>query len=288
MHANAKSRIATMCNRGLEPKFAILLLLLIPIPGAATELKPATLQAWESYVHEATQRAEGRARGRGPFLWVDENPDRLRRVRAGEVLVEPDNGESPRSVPHGLIHDWIGAVFIPQAKFDETMDLMDNYDRYKDYYRPMVVRSKLLERSGDEEKVSLTMMQRAYGITAAVETENSVEIVRVDQDRAYSLSRSVQVREIADYGKPSEHALPEDDGPGYVWRTLTITRLERRDDGIYYELEMLALSRSIPLAFRWLVQSLAERLPRNILMATLSNTREVVREPAHPSESLLK
>ena len=288
MHGNAESRIAIGCNRRLEPNFAIVLLLLTSIPGAATELRKETLQAWETYVHEATLRAKDRARGQSPFLWVDENPDRVRRVRAGEVLVEPGNGESPRSVPHGLIHDWIGAVFIPQARFQPTMDVMDNYDRYKDFYRPIVVRSKLLERSGDHEKVRLTMTQRAYGISAAVETENNVLIVRAGQDRAYSLSCSVQVREIADYGKPSEHALPEDGGPGYVWRTLTITRLEQRDDGIYYELEMIALSRSIPLAFRWLLQPLAEHLPRNILMATLSDTRDVVREPAHPSESLLK
>ena len=70
--------------------------------------------------------------------------------------------------------------------------------------------------------------------------------------------------------------LPEDYGPGYVWRTFNITRLRERDGGVYMELEMLALSRGIPVMLRWLIQPLAERLPRNILQVTLQETRDAV------------
>ena len=54
------------------------------------------------------------------------------------------------------------------------------------------------------------------------------------------------------------------------------TRLEQRDDGVYVEMEMAGMSRSIPVLFRWLVQPLAERLPRSILAATLEDTRDAV------------
>ena len=120
------------------------------------------------------------------------------------------------------------------------------------------------------------MMQKAYSVTAAVETDNEIQITRLGADRAYSLSTSVRVQEIADYGKPSEHVLPEDHGPGYVWRTFSVTRLEQRDGGVYVEMEMIGLSRGIPWAFRWLIQPLAERLPRNILRTTLKDTRDAV------------
>jgi hypothetical protein len=42
------------------------------------------------------------------------------------------------------------------------------------------------------------------------------------------------------------------------------------------ELEMLALSRGIPVMLRWLIQPLAERLPQNILQVTLEQTRDAV------------
>ena len=50
----------------------------------------------------------------------------------------------------------------------------------------------------------------------------------------------------------------------------------QRDGGVYIEIELIGLSRSIPWAFRWWIQPLAERLPRNILRVTTSNTRDAV------------
>ena len=68
--------------------------------------------------------------------------------------------------------------------------------------------------------------------------------------------------------------LPEDHGPGYVWRTFNITRLEQRDGGVYVKMEMIGMCRGIPVLFRWLVQPLAERLPGSILLAILQETRD--------------
>jgi len=257
------------------PNVAILLLLTAPLRKAA-DLKPETLQAWDAYVHQAQARADQRVSGRAPFLWVDSNPQLAERLRAGEVVTEPDGGESPRAVPHGLIHDWIGAVFVPDANLDDVMSVLNEYGRYKDFYRPMVVNSTLLQEAPDRESVRLLMVQKAYSVTAAVQADDEIQTVRLNADRAYSLSTSLCVREIADYGKPNEHALPEDQGPGYVWRTFTVTRVEQRDGGTYAEIEMIALSRGIPWAFRWLMQPLAERLPRNTMAAMLQDTREAV------------
>jgi hypothetical protein len=256
----------------------MLFLLLAPALSNAIELKQETLQAWDAYVRAAKLRMEQRARGQSPFLWADEKPDRVQRVRAGEVLVAPVDSDSPHKVPRGLIHDWVGTVFLPKAKLDDVMGVIGDYDRYKDFYRPMVVKSRLLEQTHDHEKVTLLMLQKTFSVTAAVETDNEVHIVRLDAGRAYSLSSSLRVQEIADYGQPGEHALPEDHGPGYVWRTFTISRLEQRNDGVYVETEMIGMSRSIPVELRWLVSPLAERLPRSILLATLQDTWDAVSE----------
>jgi hypothetical protein len=181
---------------------AMLSVLLAPALSQATELKQQTVQAWEAYVRDANTRMEGRASGQSPFLWVDEKPERVQRVRAGEILVAPAESDNPRKVPHGLIHDWIGAMFLPNAKLEDVMRVLGDYDRYKDFYKPLVVKSKLLERTDDHEKVTLLMMQKAFSVTAAVETENEVRIVRPDSSRAYSLSNSIRVQEIADCGAP--------------------------------------------------------------------------------------
>jgi hypothetical protein len=266
------SNLAMRCRKG---ELALVLLLTAPLLKA-TDLKPETLQAWDAYVHQEQAQTDQRVTGQAPFLWVDNNPELAKRVRAGEVVAEPEGGASPHSVPHGLIHHWIGAVFIPNASLDDVVSMLNEYGRYKDYYRPMVAESRLVEEAPNRELVRLLMVQKAFSVTAAVEADDEIQTVKLNADRAYIVSTSRSVREIADYGKSTEHALPEDQGPGYVWRTLTVTRVEQRDGGTYAEIEMIALSRGIPWAFRWLMQPLAERLPRNTMAAMLQDTREAV------------
>ena len=253
-----------------------ILFLLPPALSKATELKQQTLQAWEDYVRAANTRLEQRATGKSPFLWVDEKPERVEHVRASEVLVAPVDSDNPHKVPHGLIHDWIGAMFLPNAKLDDVMGVLYDYDHYKDFYKPMVVKSKLLERTNDRAKITLLMMQKTFSVTAAVETENEVRIVRLDANRGYSISHSVRVQEIADYGRPRERALPEGQGPGYVWRVFSVSRLERRDGGVCVEMETIAMSRGIPLALRWMIKPLVEAMPRKVMLATLTDTRDAV------------
>jgi hypothetical protein len=188
------------------------------------------------------------------------------------------DGESPLLVPRGLIHAWIGAVFVPKARLDKVLCVLDDYEHYQDFYRPMVVKARVLERTPGHEKVTLRMMGKAYSVTSAVETDDDVKIARLGADKAYSLSNSVRVQTIGDFGQPTEHMLPEDHGPGYIWRTFSVTRLEQLDGGVYIEMEMIDLSRGIPWQFRWLIEPLAERLPRSMLMTTLKETRDAVSE----------
>jgi len=267
-------------------KFATLSLFLYPALLGAADLESETLQAWDVYVQQARMRVQDHSRGQTPFLQVDESRELCERVRAGEVLVEPEDGKSPHLVKHGLIHDWVGVVFIPNAKLDDVVGALNSYGRYQDYYRPMVVKSTVLEEEANSARVRLLMVQKAYSVNAAVEADDEIQFVRLDQNKAYSVSTSIRVQEIADYGKPSAHALPQDHGPGYVWRTLTVTRLEERDGGTYAEMEMIALSRGIPWALRWMVQPLAERLPRTLLDALLRDTRTAVSDEVRTAPAM--
>ena len=260
--------------------FTILLLLLVMAQSDAAELKQETIRAWDDYVRTVNLTMEDRATGRSPFLWVDESPNLIPRVRGGELLAE---GHDPYQVPQGLIHHWVGAMFIPSVTLDEVILVLNDYARYPEFYPPLVVKSKVLEQTDDFEKVTLLMTQKALGVTAAVETDDEIRIKKLDANRVYIVSNAVGVREIADYGQTSEHPFPEDRRPGYVWRTLGVIRLEQRDGGVYVEMETVALSRGIPLIFRWLIEPLTESLPRKIMLETLKDTRDAVREEKEPA-----
>ena len=40
-------------------------------------------------------------------------------MRRDEVVIAPVAGHGTEGVSHGLVHDWIGAIFIPGATIDQ-------------------------------------------------------------------------------------------------------------------------------------------------------------------------
>lgn len=262
---------------GLSTRTTLSLLLFVlgAARSDAAELKQKTLQAWEAYVHTANLAMEQRAAGRSPFLWVDESPDLLQRVRSGELVV---SNRDPADVPSGLIHHCVGAMFLPGVTLDEVNAVFNDYDHYPDFYRPRVVKVKVLTQTDNYQKITMLVTQRAFGVTGAVEADNEVHITKLDARRVYSFSNATRVQEIVDYGQPKERLPSENQGPGYVWRTASMNRLEQRDGGVYIEMEMISLSRGIPIGVGWLIKPLMEHMPRTVLLETLKDTRNAVRE----------
>src|ERR1035438_430492 len=97
-----------------------LMVVFYPAVANAGGLKPETLSAWNGYV----QRVDSES---GPFLWLDKDPGRPTQVRGGEILAEPAGGSNdPKVVPFGLIHDWVGAVFIPGVTLAQVFAVVDD------------------------------------------------------------------------------------------------------------------------------------------------------------------
>src|SRR5438270_8223753 len=76
------------------------------------ELKREAVEAFEAYIRDAEAEMERTLDGSTPFLWSDRNPERTKQVESGKVAAQFWAGRGPAKVPHGLIHDWIGAAFI--------------------------------------------------------------------------------------------------------------------------------------------------------------------------------
>ena len=259
----------------------LLVLFTLAVANAAT-LEPFTEQAWDEYVHSATQRMEHRLEPGGCFLWVDEAPQRLARVKAGEIVIAPAGERSPVPVPSGLIHDWMGAVFIPHVSIPDVVKVVRDYTRYTDLYQPDVAESRILSlgdlAGGDaRDRFSMILINKAGSFKIAVEADYETRYVRVDERRMFSIARTTRVQELEALGSPDQRLLPVGTGHGIIWRLFGITRYMERDGGVYVEFEALALSRDIPGSIRWFVEPLVRRIARNSLAASLRDTEKAVR-----------
>lgn len=255
---------------------AIALLLVARAPGRAAELEPRTLLAWDEYVREATVRMNARLRGGGVFLWADESPDRGIRLRKGEILASPAVENGLRSVPGGLIHHWVGAVFVPGATLDSVLAVVHDYDRYKEFYKPVVADSRRLEASPLEQRFSMLWVRRVLFVTAALDNQYLGQDFPVDATHWYGIAESTRVQQIKKYGEDGERRLPPDQGDGYIWRLSSIARYQERDGGVYIELEAMVLSCDIPVSLHWLLKPVVTRLSRNGLITSLQQTRDAV------------
>ncbi len=252
----------------------------------AAELLPATVTAWNAYVEEAGSHAQDRASGRLPFFWMDESPDHAARVGGGEVVVAHAASHGSEAVPHGLIHDWIGAIFIPGVSLDHVWAVVQDYSNYPHMYRPAVASSKELACTGESREFQMACQHKALFVSAAMQGRYEVHDVRLDAHRGISVADAVEMREIERYGHADQRLRPPGTGNGFMWRIRSIARYEERDGGVYIELEGMALTRDIPASVAWVVNPVVNRLSINSLTTTLRQTRDAVLSRQGHAESL--
>ena len=112
-----------------------LVLIAVPLITSASEalhgeLQTRALSAWNSYLAQVDIQTQRRGSGRLPFLWMDESPERVARARSGEVVVAPVIGDGTAGVPGGLVHHWVGGIFIPGATLSKLTAVIHDYDNY--------------------------------------------------------------------------------------------------------------------------------------------------------------
>ena len=253
-----------------------MVLLTVPAISNASELKQETVNAWNDYLRMTNLRTQRKLGTGDSFLWTDNEPGQRERVRRGEILVSPAGETSPQKVRNGLIHDWIGAIFIPGVRIKEVFAVIHDYDRYKDFYKPTVIESKLLGRTGEQYEFSMLGLKRVFLEKIAVEGQFESHCSKVDETHRYCIAYSTRLQEIKDYGQPNQGKLPIDEGHGYIWRLYSLAKFEERDDGVYLEVEAIALSRDISASVRWVTRPVVERVSRNSISTILERTREAV------------
>src|ERR1700677_2954206 len=251
-----------------------ILLRFAPYSSAAT-LKPETIAAWDAYLQAANDKMQARLQPGAHFLWLDEEPDRAEKIRK-KPYIAPAVNDIPRKVPSGLIHDWLGVGFVPNAKIEDILRIVRDYDRYKDIYRPGEIGSAFRRTDEMQDFFFRRLANRSVVAKTALDTEGVSSYTRVDDTRWYGVSNTTEIREIDKFGTEEQRTLPPDEGTGLIWRLSSITRLEERDGGVYAELEAIALSRDIPAAFRLLVTPIVRRVSRDSLATSLHQTKVAI------------
>jgi hypothetical protein len=151
---HAKQRVAAQTRRFLLALLAAPTCSFVAASrGCGTERETAA--AFDHYIGASEGRIKSELHN-GPSLF-DELPEKRRRdayaqLREGQVLVKQVNTRAeghPIEVPQGLIHDWIGVLFIPNASLVQTLAVVQDYDNHQNIYKPEVRNSKLLQRNGD-------------------------------------------------------------------------------------------------------------------------------------------
>jgi hypothetical protein len=234
-------------------------------------LNPETLRAFEAYVLEAETLMEQTLHA-GVFLWSDADAARARRVRQGKIVAEFWPGKGAVRAPAGVIHDWIGAAFVPGATIERTLACVQDYDNHKHIYKPEVMESRLISRNGNQFQIYLRLLKKKI-ITVVLDTDHDVLYLPLDGTRWSCRSYTTRTCEVDDAGKPNEKVHPPDTGYGFLWRLNSYWRFQERDGGVYIECRALSLTRDIPRGLGWIVEPIARTLPGESLIATLRATR---------------
>ncbi|MGA2509866.1 MAG: hypothetical protein ABSG27_06505 [Candidatus Acidiferrales bacterium] len=258
-------------------------------PTNAADLQQKTLNAFNRYVQATEAQVDSEIARRGPYLWVESLPEDRRaaaeaQLRAGQVVIErldtldPSDGGNrgkPIAVPDGMIHHWIGTVFIPGATLAQTLAFEEDYDHHQDYFQPDVMRSKILRHDGNDFVIEMRVYKKKM-ITTVLDTEHQVHYTLVDSTHAWSRSRTTRIQEVENAGERDERLEPAGHDRGFLWRMNTYWRFEEKDGGTYVECQSISLTRDIPIGLGWLVGPYVTSVPRESLTFTLATTRSAM------------
>jgi hypothetical protein len=246
--------------------------MLCALPAMAAELKPVTVEAFNQYIRQTEQRLDTAK----VFLWADESPERARRVREGEIVVQPYGPKPDFGVKGGgLVHDWVGSVFIPGATLEQTLALVQDYNRHRSIYKPEVVDSRILSREGNRFRIFLRLLKKKV-ITVQLNTEHDVQYTQLATKRWRSVSRTTKIAEVDNPGKPDEREKPPGKGEGFLWTLNSYWRFEERDGGTWVECQAISLTRDVPTGLGWIIEPIIRNLPKESLENTLRATRSAL------------
>lgn len=248
---------------------------------AGVELKPATLVAYDRYIALTEARLASERDGTRPFLWVDQQPaatraQHLARLTSGQVvLAKLETRDRGTAIPvaDGLIHHWIGTVFMPGVSIDRLVAFVQDYERYPQIFSPLIPRTRVLARDGDRFVVSMRTFVKKV-ITVTMDADYTIDYHRLGPNRLWTTNVATNLFQVHEAGTPAERREPGDQATGYLWRFRMYCAFEERPDGSLEQCESVTLTRPIPFALGWIVRPFVSGIPRDTIEFTLGQVRK--------------
>ena len=230
----------------------------------------AAVAAWDTYV-AAVDARHSQASPKDFFALDMQRAGTWReRARGGNVpMVDVD----PPGAPDAKIHHWVGAIYVPNTSVDAVVKRLQDYAGRESEFYTEVKASKLIERRGNTVKVFLRLERGAYGVSATLNTEHTVDYHRFGQTRAASRSVATKIAELQNVGRPNESERTPGNDRGFLWRLNAYWRFEQAGDGVLIECESVSLSRGVPLLARVFISRAIDGIARDSLERTLRSLR---------------
>jgi hypothetical protein len=252
-----------------------------PSDLSPAKLRDDTLKGWKQYQKLTEERIERELDSGNGFLVRDFLPDSEATVirttlAAGRIFIEkmqtPDEEGGKIRIPKGLVHHWYGSVLLPGAAIDDVLAWEQDYASHQNFFEE-VEESRLLSRRGDVFEISLRLRRKKL-ITVHYTTEHVVTYRRWGADKVTSRSEATRIVELQDPGTDREREKSAGNDRGYMWRLDSYWRFKQEPEGVVVECESISLSRTIPVAFRWVVKPFITSVPKESLEATLRPLRD--------------
>lgn len=253
---------------------------------AAAVLEQTTIEAFDHYVQVSEEQSDATLHPNGPFLWIDsrsysQRAQYYQELRSGQFVIRHlhtrVDGKSI-SIPDGMVHHWIGIVFVPGSTIQAAGAVFQDYRDYSHIYGPQVRRSKVLSHTGDGFRLYL-QLYKASPREVAYNADFDVRRISLGPMRIASSSISTRIAQLKDPSEINSPELPVGNDSGYLWRLNDYWRYEQKDGGVYMQVETISLSRDVPMLLSWFVKPIIHRVARATIASLLSASRQALEHP---------
>lgn len=253
-----------------------LMLTLLCSTSSATgvTIQKQTKEAYSRYIEKVEGELIQRREGILPFCRASDTPGKVTSLYGGLPVIT--NLNKKNTTPGGIIHDWIGVVFIPGVTLKNVTDILIDYDSHKEIFSE-VVDSEMASKANNLMTVFLRFKKKEI-ITVVTDTHHEARLYSISEKKAQLFSRSIKINEVENYGEKNEKLLPEGEDHGFLWKMNAYWNLEENSKGVLVECRSITLSRDIPFGLHSIIRPIINRMPRASLESVLSTLKKCLSE----------
>jgi hypothetical protein len=245
-------------------------------PQLMVKLTPETITEFDRYSADVEAKLRERWQGQKNLFYIEDDKQKKQRVLAGEVFIKQMNDGKPVEIKDGLIHDWLGAIYIPGTTVSRVLDILENFDAHKHIY-PAISQSHTVQRAGHQVK-GYWRLQRKGIVPVILDVNEEVQYNEIAPGKWKGQSYARNIIEVNTAPFSGRKKFPSGEGHGYLWRLYGYWTLENLNGGVLAECRTLSLSRDIPEGLAWAVGPYVQKMPEESLVSTLKETRNAAKK----------